>query len=79
MKFLINLKIRTKLLLSFSIILLISFTIGINGVFTLRGIHRSFQAFYEDSFVSNMILGEIQVNQQKLVQKFSVFFIKHKP
>lgn len=65
MKFLINLKIRTKLLLSFSIILLISFTIGINGVFTLRGIHRSFQAFYEDSFVSNMILGEIQVNQQK--------------
>lgn len=65
MRFFTRFKIRTKLLMSFAIISFISFSVGINGIFTHRGVHRSFRAFYEDSYSKNTILAEVQLNQAK--------------
>lgn len=60
-----NLKTKNKLLLSFSVILIITIIVGLNGLYTANEIENSFEAFYADSFLSNMTLGKIQVNQEK--------------
>jgi methyl-accepting chemotaxis protein len=60
-----NLKTRTKLLLSFSVILIITIIIGVNGLYTAGNLETNFKKFYSDNFYSNMILGKIQVNQEK--------------
>ena len=60
-----NLKTRTKLLLSFAVILIITIIIGINGLFTSGDLQKSFEDFYVNNFTPNMILSEIQLNQEK--------------
>lgn len=60
-----NLKIRTKMLVSFLLMILITAVVGINGMFTLRSMQLGFEEFYRERFVSNMLLGKLQVNQEK--------------
>jgi len=65
MEFIINLKTRTKLLLSFLLIIIITIIVGFNGLFTANKLEDSFQKFYNDSFVPNMILSDLQANFEK--------------
>jgi len=37
----------------------------LNGLDTVRYIHRGFENFYVNNFLSNVILGTIQLNQEK--------------
>lgn len=60
-----DLKTRIKLLLSFTLILIVTIIVGLNGLFTANELQKSFESFYANSFTPNMILGEIQVNQEK--------------
>jgi methyl-accepting chemotaxis protein len=65
MKFINNLKTKNKLLLSFTVILVITIIIGINGVYISNELQNNFEDFYANQFLSNMTLGKIQVNQEK--------------
>ncbi|GFN34219.1 methyl-accepting chemotaxis protein [Tepidimicrobium xylanilyticum] len=60
-----NLKTGTKLLMSFAIILIITIIVGADGLKTANDLQSNFEDFYVDSFLSNMIIGKIQVNQEK--------------
>jgi len=63
--FIYNLKVRTKLFLAFSIILIVMAIVGVNGFVTASMIQKSFEAFYTDNFRPSMLLNKIQVNQEK--------------
>ena len=73
-----NLKTRTKLLLSFGVILIITIIIGVNGLFTAGDLQRSFENFYNNSFTPNMILGQIQVNQERSITEIQNILYKSK-
>lgn len=60
-----NFKTRIKLSLSFSILILITIVVGINGMFTAREVQNSFEDFYTERFLSNMMLATIQLGQEK--------------
>lgn len=60
-----NLRTKTKLLLSFAVILIITTIVGLNGLYTANNLQKSFEDFYADRFYPNMILGKIQVNQER--------------
>lgn len=60
-----NLRIRARLFLSFGLMLILIAVMGLNGLISIRNIQGSFEEFYNDRFVSNMLLGKIQVNQEK--------------
>jgi len=66
MRLINNLKTRTKLLLSFTVIIVITVMVGINGLLTASSLQGSFLDFYNDRFVTNMLLSEIQLNQEKV-------------
>lgn len=66
MRLINNLKTRTKLLLSFTVIIVITVMVGINGLLTASSLQGSFLDFYNDHFVTNMLLSEIQLNQEKV-------------
>jgi len=60
-----NLKTRTKLLMAFSAVVILTVIVGINGLFTATDLQNSLEDFYAEYFVPNMILSEIQLNQEK--------------
>lgn len=61
-----NLKTKTKLFLSFLFVLVITALIGINGLFAVRNVQTTLERLYHERFISNMLLGKIQVNQEKV-------------
>lgn len=65
MRFVNNFKIKTKFLSLFSIILIITIAINVNGRFTAKNLQNSFETFYTDNFLPNIVLSEMQVNQEK--------------
>lgn len=65
MRFVNNFKIKTKFLSLFSIILIITIAINVNGRFTAKKLQNSFETFYTDNFLPNIVLSEMQVNQEK--------------
>jgi len=73
-----NMKIRSKLLLSFIAILIITIIVGLNGLFTAGKIQQSFEEFYSTCFVPNMILSDIQLNQEKTVTELQRILYKSK-
>lgn len=60
---LVNLKTRTKLLLSFFIMLALVGAVGVNGLMNARTVHNNFDDMYNNNFIPNMLLGRMQVNQ----------------
>lgn len=76
MSFIYNLKTRTKLLLSFSIVLILTVIIGINGLNTAGNLQKGFESFYTNNYLSNMILGEIRVNQEKTITEMQRILYK---
>ncbi|NLY42612.1 MAG: methyl-accepting chemotaxis protein [Clostridiaceae bacterium] len=76
--FISNLKIRAKLLSSFLTILLITITIGINGLRTANDLRNNFDNFYTNNFLGNMILSKIQLNQQKSTTEMQRILYKTK-
>ncbi|NSW92553.1 MAG: methyl-accepting chemotaxis protein [Firmicutes bacterium] len=69
MGFINNLKTKTKLLLSFAVILVITAVIGVNGLLTANQIQSNLDELYKDRFLPNMLLGKMQVNQEKVSQE----------
>jgi len=67
MRFFNNIKIRAKLLLAFVLILIITAMIGFNGLFIANKLQQNSQKFYEKCFISNKIVSEMQLNQEKIV------------
>jgi len=65
LSFINNLKIRTKLIFVFVPIFVLTIIMGLNGLSTANELQDNFNSFYEDRFMSNMILGRIQVNQER--------------
>lgn|GEM_PF-1245056 len=65
MRFIRNLKTRTKLIMSFAVMLTITLIVGINGLYTAYDLEHSFETFYNDSFLANTLLSELQLNQEK--------------
>ncbi|NLK98885.1 methyl-accepting chemotaxis protein [Defluviitalea saccharophila] len=76
MNFINNLKTKTKLLVVFAFILIITILININGRYTAKNLQNSLETFYNDNFLSNLILGEIQVNQEKAVTEIQRILYK---
>jgi methyl-accepting chemotaxis protein len=69
MGFINNLKTKTKLLLSFAVILVITAVIGVNGLMTANQIQSNLDELYKDRFLPNMLLGKMQVDQEKASQE----------
>ncbi|HHW66539.1 MAG TPA: methyl-accepting chemotaxis protein [Epulopiscium sp.] len=67
MRFTNNLRIKAKLLVSFAIVLMILVVIDINGMFTAKNLQNNFEIFFNDNYLPNTILSEIQINQEKAV------------
>lgn len=65
MGFVLNLRVRTKLFLAFSIILIFTIVVGMSGLIMAVGIRKDAESFYSDNFLPNMTLGQIWVNQEK--------------
>ncbi|SHJ40307.1 methyl-accepting chemotaxis protein [Thermoclostridium caenicola] len=65
MGFISNLKVRSKLFIAFSIILIITIVVGMNGLITAVKIRINAESFYANNFLPNMMLGQIWVNQEK--------------
>jgi methyl-accepting chemotaxis protein len=59
----VNLKTRTKLLLSFFIVLVITGVVGVNGLMNANAIYKNLESLYKERFVPNMLLGKMQMNQ----------------
>jgi len=59
----VNLKTRTKLLLSFFIVLVITGVVGVNRLMNANAIKNNLDAVYKDCFIHNMLLGKMQMNQ----------------
>lgn len=69
MGFINNLKTKTKLLLSFAVILVITAVIGVNGLLTANQIQSNLDELYKNRLLPNMLLGKMQVNQEKASQE----------
>jgi len=66
--FINNLKTKTKLLLSFIIILIFTAAIGVIGLRTADRIQDNLDGLYKERFIPNALLGKIQVNQERATQ-----------
>jgi len=78
MGFFNDIKTRTKLLLSFSILILITIVVGVNGMLTARDIQKDLEKFYTERFLSNMQLLRSSSTRKKQLQRCSGLFIKPK-
>jgi len=55
MGFINNIKTRTKLILSFTLILIISLLTGVNELYTASDLQKSLENFYNDNYLANMM------------------------
>lgn len=58
----VNLKTRTKLLLSFFIVLVITGMVGVNELMNLDAVYKNMEDMYHKRLMPNLLLGKIQVN-----------------
>lgn len=58
----VNLKTRTKLLLSFFIVLVITGMVGVNGLMNADAVYKNMEDMYHKRLMTNLLLGKIQVN-----------------
>ena len=71
-----NLKTRTKLILAFSIILIITLTQGLNELFSGTDLQNNFEKFYSNRFLSNMLLATVQFDQEKITTEMQRILYK---
>lgn len=76
MGFINNIKTRTKLILSFTLILIISLLTGVNELYTASDLQKSLENFYNDNYLANMMLNRIQLNHQKAVTEMQRILYK---
>lgn len=71
-----SIKTRDKLLISFAIIIIVTILVGLNGFYTADKLQNRFEDFYANSFVSNMLLAKIQINQEKANNELHLILYK---
>ena len=58
-------KTRTKLLVTFITMIIITIFVSFNGLYTANRLHNNLVDFYQDGFIPNTTLSQIQLNQEK--------------